>query len=80
MEKCPNHPDKNAVYTCHYCGEHFCELCLIESGDFYYCKNPNCREQVKNSILSGLPEEIVCPNYSENLELEERDRISRQVH
>ncbi len=80
MEKCPNHPDKNAVYTCHSCGKHFCELCLTESGDFYYCKNPKCREKVKNTILPDLPEEIICPNCSENLELEEKERISLQVH
>lgn len=80
MEKCPNHPDKNAVYTCHSCGKHFCELCLTESGDFYYCKSPKCQEEVKTSILPDLPEEIVCPNCSENLELEEKERVSRQVH
>ena len=81
MEKCPNHPEKNAAYTCHSCGKHFCESCLTEAGDYYYCKNLKCQEAMKASVMPDiLPEEIVCPNCSENIELEEKERTSRQVH
>ena len=81
MKKCPNHPDKEADYTCHSCGKNFCELCLTEAGDYYYCKNPKCQEAIGISVKQDiLPEEIVCPNYAENLELEEKERVSRQVH
>ena len=59
----------------------FCELCLTEAGDYYYCKNPQCQEAIGISVKKDLlPAEIVCPNYAENLELEEKERVSRQVH
>lgn len=80
MKKCPNHPDKNAEYICHSCGKHFCDLCLTEAGDFYYCKNPECQEAMKVSLMPDLPEEIVCPNCSENITPGEKERASRQVH
>ncbi len=81
MEKCPNHPGKNAIYSCHSCERHFCESCLTEAGDFYYCDNPKCREMMKASIKPDLlPEEIVCPKCSANIKLNKNERSSHQVH
>lgn len=80
MKKCPNHPDKNAEYICHSCGKHFCDLCLTEAGEFYYCENPECQETMKVSLMPDLPEEIICPNCSENIAPEEKERTSGQVH
>lgn len=81
MEKCPNHPEKEAVYACHLCGMHFCEACLTAAGDYYYCNNPECREAMKAAMFSEpLPEEIICPNCLENIELDEKERTSRLIH
>ncbi len=52
MEKCPNHPEKEAVYACHSCGKHFCESCLKEAGDYYYCSNPECQKAMKAAMMS----------------------------
>ncbi len=81
MEKCINHPDNEALYTCHSCGKHFCELCLTEAGDYYYCSNPECQEVMRSSLKPELlPEEIICPNCSVNIQLEEEERIKGIVH
>ena len=81
MEKCPNHPEKEAMYVCHSCGRHYCESCLTAAGDYYYCNNPKCQEALKASMLSELlPEEIECPNCSANILLDEKEQTTRIVH
>lgn len=81
MENCPNHPEKEAAYVCHSCRRYFCESCLTAAGDYYYCSNPECREALRAALLSELlPQEIICPNCSENIELDEKERKSRVVH
>jgi len=42
-ERCFNHPNKKAVAPCHSCGKYFCEECLTEGGEYYYCKDEQCQ-------------------------------------
>jgi hypothetical protein len=46
-EKCFNHPDKNSISFCHSCGRHFCEKCLSEGKEYYYCKDEKCQILMK---------------------------------
>jgi len=81
MKACVNHPDKEAFSICHNCGKDYCELCLDKGIEFYYCKNRECRAQLKKELLrSGLPENVKCPNCQTELELLEDERISGKVH
>lgn len=42
-EKCFNHPQKNALSICHTCGKYYCDSCLLEGKEFYYCFNQECQ-------------------------------------
>lgn len=81
MKYCFNHPGKKAYSVCHNCGKDFCEECLNEGNEYYYCKNPDCQKALKaEKISEPLPEVVVCPNCQNELELSENERESRQVH
>lgn len=40
---CTNHPEIEALNFCHSCGRHFCESCLVEGAEFFYCNNDKCQ-------------------------------------
>ncbi len=54
MENCVNHPNKKALSACHGCGKHYCESCLDEGKEFYYCKNSECQELFKKRIACRI--------------------------
>ncbi len=81
METCANHPGKKALSVCHGCGRSYCESCLVEGNEYYYCKNPECQRQMKEDALGGeLPPRIQCPACSSELQLSEEERKSRKFH
>lgn len=80
MNNCVNHPDKKAISVCHNCGKEYCELCLTEGEEYYYCKNPECQAMLKKEIPIELPDEITCPNCSAVLELSEEEKEARKIH
>ena len=41
---CRNHPGKKALNFCHSCKEYYCENCLEEGKEYYYCKKGSCKE------------------------------------
>ena len=41
---CKNHFNVKALSFCHSCKEYFCENCLEESIEYYYCKKNTCQE------------------------------------
>jgi len=43
-QKCFNHPEKKALSFCHACGCYFCEDCLVEGLEYWYCKNTKCQK------------------------------------
>jgi hypothetical protein len=43
-EYCSNHPDIKALSLCHFCKVYYCEDCLVEGIDYYYCKENKCQE------------------------------------
>lgn len=43
-EYCRNHPLKKALSFCHICREYYCEDCLEEGVEYYYCKKRSCQE------------------------------------
>ncbi len=79
MRNCVNHPDVKAISTCHNCARPFCASCLVEGGEYYYCKEPACQEALKTSMaIDGLPPRLLCPNCSSDLELTKAERESRK--
>ena len=89
---CYNHPERKAYSICHNCGKSFCEECLIDGGEYYYCKNPECQETLnkgknldnQESINAGdnseLPEDITCPSCGNELELSDEERETKKIH
>lgn len=60
-EKCANHSDKTAVSFCHACGKHFCDSCLMQGKEFYYCYNQNCQEskiRAENIVSKDIKENV----------------------
>ncbi len=81
MKNCSNHPDRKALSVCHGCGRSFCELCLDEGKEFYFCKDPRCQALLKKeSVDASLPLKVVCPNCASELELSDRERTSKKFH
>ncbi len=81
MDHCFNHPDRKALSVCHECGRHYCELCLDEGEEFYYCRRPACRESfLKQKRIEPLPAKITCPACSSELELTDDERATRKLH
>ena len=81
MEHCLNHPDRKALSICHACGKYFCEFCLSEGKEFYYCQNPSCQELLKKEKkVELLPATVECPACFSSLELSEEDRVSGKYH
>lgn len=81
MEVCTNHPDRKAFSVCHACGKSFCESCLQEGKEFYYCKASACQDLLKKeTTVDLLPPKITCPACGSELELEEDERTARIFH
>jgi len=53
MQHCKNHPEKFALSFCHTCKQFYCKECLVEIGEYYYCKNKSC--QVKANQEKIIP-------------------------
>ncbi|MCJ7833357.1 MAG: hypothetical protein MUQ20_03105 [Deltaproteobacteria bacterium] len=49
-EKCFFHKDKEAIKYCHNCNNHFCNDCLVEGPNFYYCKSDQCQKVLDREI------------------------------
>ncbi len=70
MEKCYNHPERNAYSLCHSCGRHFCEDCLTAGVEFYYCNSAECQKRLKADLQNSLNDrDIVCPNCQSELNI-----------
>lgn len=51
MGKCSKHHDKEAFSICNGCGKEFCEKCLVEGAEYYYCMNDECQKLLNNIFL-----------------------------
>jgi hypothetical protein len=81
MKSCVNHTNKKAFSICHGCGKDYCELCLNEGKEYYYCKNPECQKLLREELPPArFPIKIKCPNCFSELELEDDERTSGKVH
>ncbi len=81
MNNCINHPNKEATSLCHGCGDYFCESCLDEGSEFYYCKKPECQKLL--TAESGVREytaEYQCPNCNVDLDLSDDERAKGKFH
>jgi hypothetical protein len=57
---CFTHPTRQALSFCHSCRRYFCSDCLVESEEFYYCKDETCQNELhqeKVRISSGPSEQ-----------------------
>lgn len=81
MSKCINHPDKFTHYVCRNCGKSFCNECLVEVGDYYYCLDAECQKIGKSETNLVLPSiEITCPLCSSILEVSEKEQTTGLIH
>lgn len=48
--QCLNHPERKAFNFCKVCRNYYCEDCLVEGPEYYYCKNEKCQQELKNII------------------------------
>lgn len=81
MITCTNHPERQALSFCHHCGKYYCKDCLYEGKEFYYCKEPACRELLLKEVgAADLPLIINCPNCDVEIELSEKERAARRFH
>jgi uncharacterized protein YbaR (Trm112 family) len=79
MKTCYNHTDKKAFSVCRNCKKDYCEDCLEEGKEYYYCKNPDCQKfLIEEQSKSELPEVVVCPNCKSELELSEDEKASKK--
>ncbi|MBL1215689.1 MAG: hypothetical protein HND52_20145 [Ignavibacteriae bacterium] len=75
MSNCKNHPNKTAYTICNNCKEDFCEDCLDEGKEFYYCKNSECQQKLKDEFAwENISLNMVCPNCESELELSEKEK------
>jgi hypothetical protein len=49
---CKNHSNVKALSFCHSCKEYFCENCLEESIEYYYCKKKSCQEAKRREAVA----------------------------
>lgn len=42
-ERCFIHPERNSLAPCHSCGRYFCQECLIDGKEYYYCREEQCQ-------------------------------------
>lgn len=49
---CLNHPDRKATSFCRHCGKHYCQECLKEGAEFYYCTRPECLKALEAELHS----------------------------
>jgi hypothetical protein len=49
-QKCLNHPERHAVSFCHGCGKFFCEECLVEGPEYYYCRRESCMKLYEQAV------------------------------
>jgi len=81
MNTCFNHSEIEAFSICHGCGKEFCESCLDEGKEYYYCINPGCQELLKRELPSyKVLENATCPQCGNELELSENERIIGKIH
>jgi hypothetical protein len=81
MKTCINHPDKEAISICHNCGSDYCELCLTEGKEYYYCRKEECQEMLRKELAPVIiTDKIICPSCKSELELSEEERQSGKIH
>ena len=81
MKNCKNHPGREAFSICHNCGEHYCEDCLSEGKEYYYCKKPKCQAALKKEMPGEKLDPIQkCPNCKKEFKLNEEGKTTGKVH
>ncbi|MDR3611499.1 MAG: DUF2007 domain-containing protein [Ignavibacteriaceae bacterium] len=79
MENCVNHPDREAFSICFNCGKPYCQDCLTESGEYYYCKEPACIIAKSKEITSELNVNIVCPFCQSEIQIDQIEQKKKLV-
>ncbi len=52
-KRCTNHPAKRALSFCHCCKEFYCEACLTEAADYYFCTLPDCETAASSAVAAA---------------------------
>jgi predicted Zn finger-like uncharacterized protein len=79
MENCINHPDRESFSVCHNCDNHFCQDCLTEGGEYYYCKKLDCQGAMKNELTSELSVQIICPSCQSTIAIDKNELKKKLV-
>lgn len=66
MEKCINHPTKEALSFCHACEEFFCRECLTDGENYFFCRKVECqnaklheKDSKNEEIATTKPQQLV---------------------
>lgn len=46
MKTCVNHPEVKALSSCNQCRQPYCADCLVEGGEYYYCRQNECQAEM----------------------------------
>jgi hypothetical protein len=77
-EKCSNHPEKKALSFCHSCGKYFCDACLVEGKEYYYCNDERCLS-VKSKDEAIISKKEVVSKPSMNVATPKASRSSDEL-
>jgi hypothetical protein len=81
MNNCFNHPKVEALSICHSCGKEFCELCLDEGKEYYYCKNSECHESLNKELqIEKFSKSVVCPGCKTEFEISAEEHSKGKIH
>ncbi len=70
-ERCFIHPDRKSSAPCHSCGRYFCEECLTEGEEYYYCREEHCQtlkaqETDRLRVAKELESNLIKQKWKEN--------------
>lgn len=72
-KNCKIHPEKTALNFCHICGEYFCDACLSEGIEYYYCQREPCQQFYLQELAADT---IDCLNCGQSVTLSREMRIA----
>lgn len=84
MNNCTNHINVEAHSFCKVCKKEYCEECLVEGEEYYYCNSNECQQELLKTLKAKHPnfiksKDIICLNCEVELELSTQERVEGKV-
>jgi hypothetical protein len=65
---------------CHNCGKDYCNECLDEGIEYYYCKSPQCQIILNEELMARKKIKLICPSCKEQFEKLEKDVNNNNIN